>query len=151
MVTSVTFYTPEEHFLETAAELPRLPIGTAIAAIAGRGAYRIAFPLPEDPADRTPKWAARRVTIFRRQLLERSEYLTHAQVESQRDQMLDALIRGVHQLVEQPRESLPHTPPGIASQNQPLLDASQSPVIDCHVHDDGETVPVKTDDKSWFV
>jgi hypothetical protein len=93
VVSSVQFFTPEEHVLKAASELAGLPTGTGIVYVSGQGVARVTFPFPGEPLARTPRYAAKVLARFYQELWKRPEFATPREILAERERFLTELLR----------------------------------------------------------
>lgn len=116
VVTSVQFYPIEEQSIQGAVQLARLPVGTALEYIAGRGMRRLRFPLPKNPLARTPRYARRKRWELERLLAARPEYATPAEVLAARKRFLERLVEHLRTIPVEHRP--PHKPRQLTDDSQ---------------------------------
>jgi len=97
IVSSIQFLTLDEQIAQIAAEIARLPVGSALLSLAGRIA-RVRFPLPKDPLARTPKFAQKKVMELVRLIHARPEFQSPAERADARLQFEQRLIHHLHAL-----------------------------------------------------
>jgi hypothetical protein len=92
IVTSIQFFSADEQFIEAASLFTRLPVGTALLYIAGRGVAQVKLPLAKDPLRRTPRFAIKKLAELQRLVLSRPEFATPEELIEKRIEFERQLI-----------------------------------------------------------
>ncbi|MFN0019464.1 MAG: type IV secretory system conjugative DNA transfer family protein [Pirellulaceae bacterium] len=120
VITSVQFLSLEEQATIKASEITNLPIGTALAYIAGHGISRVAFPLAMDHLVRTPKFAARKLAELWAFAMCRQGFETPERRLLSRRAFEQRLVEYLEQLAPLPALAAPMDYP--TQNDNPLLD-----------------------------
>ncbi len=121
VVTSVTFFQPEEITAQAAATIAGQDVGEAVLYVAGQFTLKVKLPLPIDRLARTPKALARLEAEYEQQLHQLPFFSTPEQIEQQRHLFLEALLEQLDNAVQN-KDALPGRGSQLQIDHQPQND-----------------------------
>lgn len=99
VLSSITCYTPEEHFLEAAAQISKQKPGEALVRIGGLGTFHVQFEMALNILGRTPKARARAFVAFDERLQALGMFSDPLTLQQQRQQFLASLALELDALI----------------------------------------------------
>ncbi len=119
IVSSVQFYSREEIDFDAAARLAGQDTGEAIGIVGGQGVFCTKTPEAKEPFAHAPKFGARKMAEWRREMLAREEFAAPEQIQREREQFLATLMDELRTLsyqssarrLDQHPSSIIQTPP----------------------------------------
>ncbi len=107
VVTSVQFYTPDEHMLEQAADVTRFERGEAAMLVSGHGLAYVKLPLAEDILGGVANKARRNMLAFRDELHKLPLFTTEKAIQAERQQLLDRITKLIDDAIRRDKTALP--------------------------------------------
>lgn len=117
VLSSVTFFTPDEHDREAAAILAAKDTGQAILHVSGKALFHVTLPLAKDRLKHAPHTLAQLETAYRAHLRALPFFHTPEAVFAERKHFVDVLLRNLREVTDAlPDESTAALPPPTMTQ-----------------------------------
>lgn len=101
VVSSIQFHSKDEIEWGAASEFKQLDTGEAVVMVDGRGVWHCQTPEAKEPLRHAPKFAARKLSLWRDEMLHRPEFVSPQQIQQEREQFLEALTNELRSLAYQ--------------------------------------------------
>lgn len=101
VISSLQFYSKDEIEWAAASAFKQLETGEAIITVDGQGVWQCQTPVAKEPLEHAPKFASRKLNLWRDQMLQRPEFVAPETVQQEREHFLKTLTQELQLMAQQ--------------------------------------------------